>query len=295
MTTTKLSQVLVWVTLGASLAAGCGSVSPLSADGAAGQGGTTDAAGEGGTTGSAGHGGGSGSTGGGGQGGTTGAAGQGGGSGSTGGGGQGGMPPTGYGGAGGGVAGTGGGPVSCGGLGQTECQAKPGCRFAMCPSCSGGPSNNFCYNPSQLAVDCFCSSPPACSALGEAACLARTDCRTDYCPTCTGKGFLRCTTTADGPPACAQPRCAAPCSSATTLDACEARTDCHSVFQDPGTCGCAASGCCAKFSFCAAGDQATCTGTPVCKSLAPFCESPYVVAYAGSCYEGCVKKTDCAP
>lgn len=257
MTTRTLSQVLVWAVLGASLAAGCGSVSPLSTDGAAGQGGTTGAAGQGGTTGSAG------------QGGTTGSAGQ------------------------GGAGGTG---HVCSGLTQTQCAATPGCAVGTCPNCKGGTFFAGCYDPTNDGVACDTGCPvSSCSELNEAACVARTDCRADYCPTCTGKSFSRCTTTNDSPGLCAQPHCVQACSTVTTLDACEARPDCHSVFQDAGTCDCAASGCCAKFSFCADGGKAACTGTPLCRSVAPFCESPYVVSYTGTCYEGCVKKTDCAP
>jgi hypothetical protein len=106
---------------------------------------------------------------------------------------------------------------------------------------------------------------------------------------------VKCANPSDGQPTCPAIKCAAPCSSVTTLAGCEARTDCHSVFVDPGTCGCAASGCCAHFSTCADGDTAACTGTPLCKIVAPHCELPYVVAYSGSCYEGCVNKKDCAP
>lgn len=84
------------------------------------------------------------------------------------------------------------------------------------------------------------------------------------------------------------------CIDITTQAACDARTDCHSVFVDPGTCGCAASGCCARFDSCADGDKADCTGPALCKMMEPFCESPYIVAFEGSCYEGCVKQNDCA-
>jgi hypothetical protein len=87
-----------------------------------------------------------------------------------------------------------------------------------------------------------------------------------------------------------------PCAQVTTLNECEARSDCHSVFQDPGTCGCAAVGCCARFSRCADGAQAACRGTPSCASATPFCEEPaFYVSYANSCYEGCVAAKDCAP
>jgi hypothetical protein len=82
-----------------------------------------------------------------------------------------------------------------------------------------------------------------------------------------------------------------------TLEECEARPECHSVFQDPGTCGCATVGCCARFSFCADGAEADCTGEQVmCDALTPFCDNPaYVNSYSGFCYEGCVDPKDCAP
>jgi hypothetical protein len=86
------------------------------------------------------------------------------------------------------------------------------------------------------------------------------------------------------------------CSALTTLEACEASSECHSVFVDPGTCGCEGIGCCASFSRCADGDWANCTGGNVtCDAVTPHCESPaYVVSYSGSCYEGCVAPKDCA-
>jgi hypothetical protein len=81
------------------------------------------------------------------------------------------------------------------------------------------------------------------------------------------------------------------------LNECEARTDCHSVFIDPGTCGCASVGCCAHFSFCADGDSAICSIAQIgCTTQTPFCENPaYVISYAASCFEGCVAPKDCAP
>lgn len=85
------------------------------------------------------------------------------------------------------------------------------------------------------------------------------------------------------------------CSEVTVLADCEARTDCHSVYQDPGTCGCASVGCCAKFSRCADGVTADCEGKALtCDALTPFCEAPaFVVSYSGFCYEGCVQPKDC--
>jgi hypothetical protein len=86
----------------------------------------------------------------------------------------------------------------------------------------------------------------------------------------------------------------AKCGDVTTLAECEARSDCHSVFVDPGDCGCATLGCCTRFESCADGDKAKCTGTVLCEVDPPRCEGSYVVSYQGSCYEGCVKQTDCA-
>ena len=86
------------------------------------------------------------------------------------------------------------------------------------------------------------------------------------------------------------------CTLLTTLADCDARSDCHAVFIDPGTCGCGSVGCCAHFSRCADGGKADCKGPAVCKAATPFCEGPgYVVAYANACYEGCVRATACAP
>jgi hypothetical protein len=86
-----------------------------------------------------------------------------------------------------------------------------------------------------------------------------------------------------------------PCAQATTKDACEARPDCHSVFVDGRDCGCAALGCCTRFSRCADGGAAVCKAPAIsCDAATPYCEGPFVVSYSGSCYEGCVQATDCA-
>ena len=87
------------------------------------------------------------------------------------------------------------------------------------------------------------------------------------------------------------------CQERDSLDACDARTDCHAVFYDPATCGCAPSGCCAGFIACEEGAVATCepTGAPGCATATqPYCEPPYVVSYGGDCLEGCVREEDCA-
>jgi len=83
------------------------------------------------------------------------------------------------------------------------------------------------------------------------------------------------------------------CAQETTVAACDARTDCHSVFVDPHTCGCAALGCCAHFHACAEGKKANCTGPVGCTIPTPYCEGPYVISYANACYEVCVRATAC--
>jgi hypothetical protein len=88
------------------------------------------------------------------------------------------------------------------------------------------------------------------------------------------------------------------CDQVTAQAECDTRSDCHSVFVDPGTCDCATAGCCAHFSRCASGDHGQCKmpSTFACAIATPYCESPvYVVSYTSSCYEGCVLATDCAP
>lgn len=109
-----------------------------------------------------------------------------------------------------------------------------------------------------------------------------------WCPGCT-PGTGQCGETCVGLvcPVCAE---------IATLEECEASPYCHSVFEDPGTCGCATIGCCAHFARCADGDKADCVGASVdCEAMTPFCESPaYVVSAAGTCYEGCVDPKDCA-
>ena len=86
---------------------------------------------------------------------------------------------------------------------------------------------------------------------------------------------------------------AARCGDFTTQADCDLRADCHSVFQSLQTCGCATPGCCTKFTRCAEGSRADCTGPAVCDSLLPYCEAPYVVAYKNACYEGCVQQREC--
>jgi hypothetical protein len=83
--------------------------------------------------------------------------------------------------------------------------------------------------------------------------------------------------------------------SSLTRDACDARGDCHSVFQDLGVCGCAPAGCCTMFSRCAEGGKARCSSMIQCGVAPPNCVGPYVVSYTDTCYEGCVLSSECGP
>ena len=90
---------------------------------------------------------------------------------------------------------------------------------------------------------------------------------------------------------------ASSCSQQTTETACQGQSACHAVYVDSGTCGCASPGCCARFSRCADGANATCTqpSSFACTTAQPYCESPmFKLSYSGSCYEGCVLADECA-
>jgi len=196
-------------------------------------------------------------------------------------------------------AGQDGSVVACRQLGEAACRSRSDCAVGACPSCSGGTGFISCYDPaSETGPNCpGIACPALCSTLDEASCKTRTDCRGDFCPGCNGgSSFVRCAAAND--PiyiACPLIPCPAPCAVMTSKETCEARPECHSVFVDNRDCQCAAIGCCARFVHCADGATAVCKAPPItCDLVAPHCEGPYVVAYSGSCYEGCVQSSDCA-
>lgn len=137
----------------------------------------------------------------------------------------------------------------------------------------------------------------SCRNLDEATCGQTRGCRADYCPSCNAgqsQSFVQCAADTDPPPPCAPPT-ACPCSG---LDerSCDASSSCHPVYESQNNCGCAPAGCCTRFSFCADNAQADCSGVNLaCRRVQPYCEPPFVVSYTGSCYEGCVRQSDCAP
>lgn len=193
----------------------------------------------------------------------------------------------------------GGGP--CVQLNEAECRGRTDCAVSTCGiACGTGMAFHQCYDPaSEPPPSCPDSGvvcPPACSTLtDEASCTARSDCRANRCPTCDGSSsFFTCVPATTSAIICPAIACPAACSITTTQESCDARPDCHSVFVDPGTCGCAAVGCCARFSRCADG-KAVCTPPQVtCKIATPYCEGPaYVLSYTSNCYEGCVPAAAC--
>ena len=84
------------------------------------------------------------------------------------------------------------------------------------------------------------------------------------------------------------------CSTITTQTACDSRSDCHSVFMDPGTCGCAGVNCCMHFNRCADGGHANCSGPVACTLAQISCTLPYTLSYVNACFEGCVLQSECA-
>jgi hypothetical protein len=161
-------------------------------------------------------------------------------------------------------------------------------------------TSSGCFAPSDPIAACpAVACPVLCSSLAEATCRMNLACRAETCPDCRGTAaFVQCSAATAAPITCrpAAPCPPAPCPELTTLDECEARADCHSVFVDPGNCDCLALGCCARFARCAPGATALCKDPGVgCEVVTPFCEGPYMVSYTATCYEGCVQQRDCAP
>ena len=193
--------------------------------------------------------------------------------------------------AGGGTKATGGatGTGGAGGSTGTTCGGKAGLPCA---------TGEFCENPAATCseFDGFGTcrvKPQGCLAVYQPVCgcdrkTYSTDCDRQAAGASKDHDGECATTDAGTPDAPA-----VNCSQVPAQAECDLRSDCHSVFVDPGTCGCAASGCCAKFSKCAVGRLADCSGTPMCDMATPHCEAPYVVSYTANCFEGCVDQREC--
>jgi len=191
----------------------------------------------------------------------------------------------------------------CDTLDETSCMTRTDCKAEYCPDCDGGQRFGLCAGPNEAVACLGCPAPTFCNGLDETSCAATSGCQDDYCPNCDGgQSFVGCSYATNGgfgcPATCPAP---ASCSTVTPQAACDARTDCHSVFGTCLTCDCAAPGCPMFFAMCADGAQASCNGPTgnravLCMALPPACEGPaFVVSYTATCYEGCVRPTECGP
>ena len=182
----------------------------------------------------------------------------------------------------GGVTGTGGTGGStgktCGGIAGATCATNEFCDL-QAGSCNVSDATGTCVL--NVGVGCIASVQPVCGCNGK---TYNNDCERQVAGV-SKKSNGACPTGDAGATTCGQ---------VTTQAECDGRSDCHSVFVDPGTCGCAGAGCCAHFSTCAAGGHANCTGPAQCDMATPHCEAPYVVSYTGICFEGCVRQSECA-
>jgi hypothetical protein len=194
----------------------------------------------------------------------------------------------------------------CHGLDDASCTARPDCQRLACPDCSGTEVFGGCTEPMGPGVQCgLCAASIGdCEGLDESSCPARSDCGLFYCPSCTGgENFAGCASRGTAAKNLCMGICSwpPPCSAVMTLASCDARTDCHSVFVDVGTADCAIPGCNTQFSRCADGGTSACKGPlsggrVLCMFAPPVCEAPtFVVSYTATCYEGCVRPTDCGP
>ena len=227
---------------------------------------------------------------------------------------------TGAGGAGAGGAGSGGASgVTCGGLlGTATCSTSQFCDLPA-GSCNSADMTGTCVAKSMVcsaiyqpvcgcdgktyASDCYRisagvtkKSSGACATTDAGVCPANET----WCPGCPSLGIAGgcgqvCPAIAClAPDAGTSDAASGSCSAITTQAACDSRSDCHSVFADPGTCGCAGVNCCMHFNHCADGGQPNCAGPAACAIAQPACLPPYTLGYTSSCFEGCVLQTKCA-
>jgi hypothetical protein len=191
------------------------------------------------------------------------------------------------------------GGVPCSGLDELTCQSRqPECTPGYCATCTGR-TYTGCFGADDPPVICLAIPACPCINLDEASCLLQSQfgCQPHYCPTCQGNSdYAGCYGPTDPPPpACPPLSCG--CAMFTSEADCTAAPGCHSVFSYDATCQmCSpANNCCMSFSFCGEGATAACTGMPLCRIPEPLCQGDTVVAYTDFCYEGCVRRDDCAP
>jgi hypothetical protein len=186
-------------------------------------------------------------------------------------------------------------PPPCSGLDETTCKARSDCRAAYCPTCGAGTGFAGCLTPTEPLPQCPATICPApCDNFDETQC-AKNGCTPLYCPTCSGgQVYLGCN--GPGDVAGCGSGCVTSCTDLTEQGQCDARSDCHSVFVEQPMCDCTTAGCCATFSRCDDGGKASCKGPAGCFIAGPYCDGKaFVLSYTASCYEGCVRPTECAP
>jgi len=225
----------------------------------------------------------------------------------------------------GGIPGTGGtgaggsSGVVCGGLRGVPCSTGQFCdlpsgscntsadvtgictvKSTVCPTISqpvcGCDGKTYSSDCNRIAAGVTKKSDGACATTDAGVCPANET----WCPGCPSLGIAGgcgqvCPAIAClAPDAGTSDAASGSCSAITTQAACDGRSDCHSVFADPGTCGCAGVNCCMHFNHCADGGRANCTGPVACLAPQPACLPPYTLAYTNVCFEGCVLQTECA-
>jgi hypothetical protein len=136
-----------------------------------------------------------------------------------------------------------------------------------------------------------------CSTLDEQACRAEPSCRVDSCPACNGgDGFVRCSSTDDGPVGCPG-GCGRPaCSNFDDETSCRQQAFCHPTYTSHECqADCLTSPCCSEFAACAEGATVSCdAASATCDAVQPYCEAPLVISIGpDGCYNGCVYPDVC--
>lgn len=188
-------------------------------------------------------------------------------------------------------------PPACSTLDVATCGTRGDCHVGYCSNC--GQTFNVCLGPNEAAACPLyaCPPPASCAGVDILGCNARPWCTPVQCPDCMGgQVYAGCVGAGEGI-SCAACPALEPCAAVTTQVACDARTDCHSVFGKCSGCSCPTAGCGVGFIGCADGGTASCMGMTSCQSTPPDCTSTntttYVVSYANGCYEGCVRPSEC--
>jgi hypothetical protein len=153
--------------------------------------------------------------------------------------------------------------------------------FALLVACRTGPLSEQSVYCSNYKDEASCNLDPACNAA--------------LCSNCGGAAvFTACLPVgADSHQVCQALPCAPViCADAGSAADCNARPNCHAVFEPLMACGCPTPGCCTRYARCTDG-HANCAGPAVCAQTPPDCQGPYVVAYTNSCFEGCVLQSEC--